>query len=181
MEHDRKHFDDAYRRLADGVGEILGEARRDGKYEYPHRPGWPYIVFVLGGFRTPRFFFCRTSMTSSSAWTPRCGCLPPNRISQFHFLSEESGPTTVEVDRGRRRTGFQSAHLDSCSLTTPPVRSTVAAPRLSPAAFECLQRSKRFPTEDGTRNVSPLCEVPTHSRRWQCDKRVTYRRHTLPR
>ena len=29
-------------RLADGVAAIHGEARRDGKYEYPHRSGWPY-------------------------------------------------------------------------------------------------------------------------------------------
>jgi hypothetical protein len=41
-QHDRTPFDEAYRRLSDGFGVILGHARREGTYEYPHRPGWPY-------------------------------------------------------------------------------------------------------------------------------------------
>jgi hypothetical protein len=41
-EYDRAPFDEAYRRLSDSVGVILGEARRGGTYEYAHRAGWPY-------------------------------------------------------------------------------------------------------------------------------------------
>jgi hypothetical protein len=40
--HDRLPFDDAYRRLAEDIGVILGLAERDGSYEYSHRSGWPY-------------------------------------------------------------------------------------------------------------------------------------------
>jgi hypothetical protein len=46
--HDRAPFDEAYRRLAESVGLILGEPAREGVYEYPHRPGWQY------GFRAWR-------------------------------------------------------------------------------------------------------------------------------
>lgn len=42
VEHERRPFDEAYRRLADGAGQILGKAQRMGAYEYPHRSGWPY-------------------------------------------------------------------------------------------------------------------------------------------
>jgi hypothetical protein len=45
-EHDRASFDDSYRRLLHGVSVILGPAERDGTYEYPHRPGWPYAYSV---------------------------------------------------------------------------------------------------------------------------------------
>jgi hypothetical protein len=41
-EHERRPFDEAYRRLADGASAILGDARREGTYEYSHRPGWAY-------------------------------------------------------------------------------------------------------------------------------------------
>jgi hypothetical protein len=41
-EHDRKPFDEAYRRLAEGMDVLLGRAKRDGTYEYSHRSGWPY-------------------------------------------------------------------------------------------------------------------------------------------
>lgn len=47
-EHERTPFDKAYRRMADGASVILGEAQREGTYEYPHRPGWSY------GFRVWR-------------------------------------------------------------------------------------------------------------------------------
>jgi hypothetical protein len=43
-EHDRAPFDEAYRRLADSLGLILEEPKREGVYEYPHRPGWPYGI-----------------------------------------------------------------------------------------------------------------------------------------
>ena len=41
-EHERRPFDEAYRQLADGTRLILGEAHREGTYEYPHRSGWRY-------------------------------------------------------------------------------------------------------------------------------------------
>src|SRR5262249_38814677 len=43
-DHDRKSFDEAYRRLAEGMGLLLGRAERDGTYEYSHRSGWPYSL-----------------------------------------------------------------------------------------------------------------------------------------
>lgn len=48
-EHDRTSFDEAYRRLSDGMAVILGAAWREGTYEYLHCPGWPY------SFRAWRF------------------------------------------------------------------------------------------------------------------------------
>lgn len=41
-EYARTPFDEAFRRLAEGTNVILGEAHREGTYEYPHRPGWSY-------------------------------------------------------------------------------------------------------------------------------------------
>jgi hypothetical protein len=41
-EHDRKPFDEAYRRMAESTGVLLGQAERDGTFEYSHRSGWPY-------------------------------------------------------------------------------------------------------------------------------------------
>jgi hypothetical protein len=41
-EYARTPFDEAFRRLAEGTNVILGEAHREGTYEYPHRPGWAY-------------------------------------------------------------------------------------------------------------------------------------------
>lgn len=41
-EHERRPFDEAYQQLADGASVILGDAQREGTYEYAHRPGWPY-------------------------------------------------------------------------------------------------------------------------------------------
>jgi hypothetical protein len=41
-ENDRTPFDEAFRRLADGFGAMLGQPERKGTYEFPHRPAWPY-------------------------------------------------------------------------------------------------------------------------------------------
>lgn len=45
-EQERTPFDEAYRRLADGIRLMLGEAKRKGIYEYSHRSGWPYKFCV---------------------------------------------------------------------------------------------------------------------------------------
>ncbi len=42
-ELDRTPFDNAFRRLADGLEALVGPPFRTGEYKYRHRRGWPYL------------------------------------------------------------------------------------------------------------------------------------------
>jgi hypothetical protein len=94
---DRAPFDAAYRCLADVALETLGPAARTGRYEYAHRPGWPYS-YCLWRLDEAQVILLQDEHDIQFGMDVSLWLFPPGRVQRGR--NEESSKGTEESSKG---------------------------------------------------------------------------------